>query len=193
MPRTAKKTWYKLAVAISALVTAILLAAFALPQQILCVDSGDVRADAIVVLGGGSYERPQRAAELFREHAAPAIVLTGSGDCQANKKLLTAAGVAAEAIETECESRSTRENALFTAPLLHKLGARRVILVTSWYHSRRALRCFRHYVPEIQFYSRPAYFAYPRSQWPRQGMRGYIRAEYVKLVGYWVCYGVCPF
>src|ERR1035441_10336009 len=71
-------------------------------------------------------------------------------------------------------------------------GAKRVIIVTSWYHSRRALHAFQHYAPDIQFYSRPAYFGYPRTQWSRAGISGYIRAEYVKLAGYWVCYGVCP-
>jgi hypothetical protein len=72
-------------------------------------------------------------------------------------------------------------------------GAKRVIIVTSWYHSRRALHTFQHYAPDIQFYSRPAYFGYPRTQWSRAGISGYIRAEYVKLAGYWVCYGVWPF
>jgi uncharacterized SAM-binding protein YcdF (DUF218 family) len=72
-------------------------------------------------------------------------------------------------------------------------GAKRVIIVTSWYHSRRALHTFQHYAPDIQFYSRPSYFGYPRTQWSRDGISGYIRAEYVKLAGYWVCYGVWPF
>jgi hypothetical protein len=48
-----------------------LSAALLFPQQVLCVDSGIVQADALVVLGGGSYERPIRAAELFRAGAAP--------------------------------------------------------------------------------------------------------------------------
>ena len=114
----------------------------------------------------------------------------------------------AAAIEVEAKSRSTKQNALFTIPLLRAMNTalsdhpvegedwragrrlKRVIIVTSWYHSRRALHCFRHYAPDIQFYSRPSYFAYERSHWRPEGMRGYLRAEYVKLAGYWVCYGV---
>ena len=175
------------------LLMVLLSAAFFFPQQILCVDSGDMKADALVVLGGGAYERPARAAELFHSGAAPRIIVSGAGDAEANKQVLVGKGVPASAIETESESRSTRQNAEFSIPLLRALGAKRVIIVTSWYHSRRALCAFEHYGPDIQFYSRPAYFGYPRAQWSRDGVSGYIRTEYLKLAGYWVCYGVWPF
>jgi uncharacterized SAM-binding protein YcdF (DUF218 family) len=97
------------------------------------------------------------------------------------------------AIGLEGASRSTKENAQFCIPLLRALGARRVIIVTSWFHSRRALHTFQHYAPDLQFYSRPSYYGYPRVQWSRAGISGYIRGEYVKLAGYWVCYGIWPF
>ena len=178
-------------------------AAFAFPQQVLCVDSGNVRADALVVLGGGSYERPTRAAELFRSGAAPNIIVSGAGDSNINRQILAAAGVPPNAIELEFKSRSTRQNARFSIPLLRRLEAERrahgetrplqVIIVTTWYHSRRALHTFQHYAPDIQFYSRPSYFAYQRNQWKPEGVRGYVRTEYLKLLGYWLCYGICPF
>jgi len=187
------KSRLKALLALLGLLAGLTAAGLFFPHQVLCVDSGATNADAAVVLGGGSCERPQRAAELFHQHAAPRIFLTGYGDCETNQKLLTAAGVPAEAIELECKSSSTRDNARFTIPLLRARGARRVIIVTSWYHSRRALNCFRHYAPDIQFFSRPSYYAYPRQQWVRSGIRGYLRVEYVKLLGYWICYGVCPF
>jgi uncharacterized SAM-binding protein YcdF (DUF218 family) len=195
--------------------------AFAFPQQVLCVDSGNVQADALVVLGGGSGERPTRAAELFRDGAAPRIIVSGAGDGEGNKRLLVSRGVPPAAIELERKSRSTKQNAQFSIPLLRAMnardlvatphptlspseaereveghgsaGAKRVIIVTSWYHSRRALHAFQHYAPDIQFYSRPSYYAYPRTQWSRQGIAGYIRSGYAKLAGYWVCYGICPF
>ena len=198
--------------AVLGLLALLLAAAFIFPQQILCVDSGNVQADALVVLGGGSWERPTRAAELFRSGAAPRIIASGAGDCANNLRLMVAAGVPASAIELECKSLSTKQNAQFSIALLRAMrapdvgptphereaggrgaaGAKRVIIVTSWYHSRRALHTFQHYAPDIQFYSRPAYFGYPRTQWSRDGVAGYIRAEYVKLAGYWVCYGVWP-
>lgn len=168
------------------------LAAFVFPQELLCVDSGSVQADAIVVLGGGSWERPIRAAELFQAGAAPRIIISGQGDAGINQRLLVSKGVPPSAIQVEPNSTSTRQNAQFTIPLLRAAGAKRVILVTSWYHSRRALRCFRHYGPDLVFYSRPAYYAYARQDWERQGITRYLRNEYVKMLGYWVVYGVCP-
>jgi uncharacterized SAM-binding protein YcdF (DUF218 family) len=101
--------------------------------------------------------------------------------------------VPAHLIEMEDQSRTTRENAIDAVQLLRKLGAHRVIIVTSWYHSRRALACFEHYGPEIQFYSRPSYFASRRADWVRLKMTHRIYLEFPKLVGYWVCYGVTPF
>ena len=187
------------------LLALLLSAALFFPQQILCVDSGDVQADALVVLGGGSMERPIRAAELFRSGVAPSIIVSGRGDFALNRKILLAAGVPASAIHVELESNSTKQNAQFSIPLLRALGAERkaqgeesplrVIIVTSWYHSRRALHTFQHYAPDIQFYSRPSYYGYPSKaeSAERKAMNGYMRTEFVKLAGYWVCYGVCPF
>jgi uncharacterized SAM-binding protein YcdF (DUF218 family) len=70
---------------------------------------------------------------------------------------------------------------------------RRVIIVTSWYHSRRALKCFEHFAPEIKFYSRPSYFAFAREDWTRLGISKRMRLEFLKLPGYWIRYGVNPF
>ena len=94
--------------------------------------------------GRGLGERPERAAELFKEHAAPRIIVSGFGDCEINRRILLKAGVPANAIQLEDRSRTTRENAGFTIQLLRAENVHRVILVTSWYHSRRALACFEH-------------------------------------------------
>jgi len=167
--------------------------AYIFPHQLLTVESGDVKADALIVLGGGSEERPKRAAELYKTGAAPIIIVSGVGDCDLNVHILKQAGVPETAIFVERRAVSTLENAKFSIPLLRQMGARRVIIVTSWYHSRRALACFRHVAPDIEFYSRPAYLTYPRSKWGVYDTNIDIRAEYMKLLGYWVWYGVCPF
>ncbi len=163
------------------------------PQPFLTVDSGPVTGEVIVVLGGGSRERPERAAELFKERAAPRIIVSGYGDAENNRRLLVAAGVPAKAVELENRSKTTRENAQFTNRLLREEKVKRVILVTSWYHSRRALACFRHDAPEIKFFSRPSYFATARADWSHNRIGSRIRLEYAKLLGYWVRYGVWPF
>jgi uncharacterized SAM-binding protein YcdF (DUF218 family) len=106
---------------------------------------------------------------------------------------LVAAGVPANAIELETQSRTTMENAQFTIQLLREEKLTRVIIVTSWYHSRRAVACFRHYAPELKFYSRPSYFATARADWPHNRIGSRVRLEYAKLLGYWIRHGVCPF
>lgn len=185
----------KLAIALAGALGGILalgLLAFMLPHQVLCVDSGETHGDVMVVLGGGGPDRPTRAAELFRASAAPKIIVSGNGDCESSQQILVWAGVPKDAIRLECDSRNTKENAQYSIPLLRAAGAKRVIIVTSWYHSRRALCCFQHYAPEIQFYSRPTYAAYNRDQWSNGRVSNRIRLEYVKLAGYWVRYGIMP-
>jgi uncharacterized SAM-binding protein YcdF (DUF218 family) len=188
-----RKRLLQASLALIGLAALLALFAWSFPQQVLCIESGPTKADAIVLLGGGSYERPARAAELFKEGVAPRIIITGAGDDEINRHLLLKAGVPDHAIRVESASKSTKENALFTIPLLREDHATNVILVTSWYHSRRTLKCFRHFAPDLRFHSRPSYYAYPRAEWHTQGIARRIRAEYPKLLGYWICYGVCPF
>jgi uncharacterized SAM-binding protein YcdF (DUF218 family) len=171
----------------------IAVIAYFYPQDFLCVDNGNVSADVIIVLGGGSHERPERATELFKQHAAPRIILTGEGDDEINRQILLRAAIPAKVIQVENKSRTTEENAEFTIKILRAEKIRSAILVTSWYHSRRALKTFEHYAPEIKFYSRPSYFAIARADWKKLGINKRMRLEFLKLPGYWIRYGVCPF
>ena len=168
--------------------------AYFYPEKILCVDSGPVAADMIVVLGGGVHEqRAERAAELFRQRAAPRLLITGAGDDEINRLILLHNGVPAGIIEVEGESTTTRENAEFTLKLLRAENVHRVILVTSWYHARRALKTFEHYAPDLKFYARPSYATFAREEWPQRGNGHRMRLEFLKLPGYWLRYGVNPF
>jgi uncharacterized SAM-binding protein YcdF (DUF218 family) len=191
MPRG--KRLRKIALAMGIALVLLLGALYAFPQKVLVVDDGAPKADIILVLGGGSGERPNRAAELFRSNAAPRILVSGAGDADGNRLSLLHRGVPRGAISLEPNSKTTKENALFSIPLLRAAGAKRVILVTSWYHSRRALNCFRHYAPDLTFYSCPSYYGYARSEWTHENLRRKIHAEYTKTLGYWLCYGVFPF
>ena len=186
------KFFFKVALALFVLLVLLAAAAIFSPQQFLCVDSGNVTADVIVILGGGSHDRPSRAAELFKQHAAPRILITGAGDDRINRQFLISNGVPSGAIEVENKSVTTRENAEFTVKLLRAEKIHSAIFVTSWYHSRRALKTFEHYAPEIKFYSRPSYFAFARKDWTRN-LTKRIYLEYIKLPGYWIRYGVRPF
>jgi uncharacterized SAM-binding protein YcdF (DUF218 family) len=163
------------------------------PQPFLCVDSGPATAEVIIVLGGGgTHERPIRAADLYKEHAAPRVLISGAGDGGINRHILLKDGVPAADVEIEGKSRTTRQNAEFSIAILRAEGVHSAIIVTSWYHSRRALRTFEHYGPGIKFYSRPSYFWYRHGHWTYDFFR-HVYLEYIKLPGYWVTYGVCPF
>jgi uncharacterized SAM-binding protein YcdF (DUF218 family) len=161
------------------------------PQQALTVDSGYTKADEMVVLGGGDG-RAERAAELYQQGAAPGILVTGYGDCEINIALLEKGGVPTAVITAEPRALTTEQNAMFSVPILRKMGAQRVIIVTSWYHSRRAAACFEHFAPDIEFYSRPSYLDYRPDNINRARYNQHVNLEYLKLLDYWVSYGVCP-
>jgi uncharacterized SAM-binding protein YcdF (DUF218 family) len=177
------------------LVLLVLLAVAALifPRPFLTVDSGPVNAEVIILLGGGSHARAERVIQLFKDSAAPRIIVSGYGDCEINRFLLINAGVPAKAIQLENQSRTTQENAQLTVKLLREQKVKRVIIVTSWYHSRRALACFEHYGPELMVYSRPSDFTTARGDRSGNRIGSRARLEYLKLLGYWAYYGVYPF
>jgi len=184
----------RIALALVILFCALAIAAIAFPQKFLCVDSGPAKADVIIILGGGtgSHERAERAAEFFKQQAAPRIIVSGAGDDEINRRILVEHGVPTNVIQLESRSETTAQNAQFTTKLLRAQNLHSVIIVTSWYHSRRALKTFQHYAPAIKFYSRPSYFAFKRGDWTRL-LAKRIYLEYAKLAGYWIRYGVCPF
>jgi len=187
-----KKRFLKIAAILFALLALLALALFFFPQKFLCLDSGPSRADVIILLGGGNHERAARAAELFNQRVAPRIIVSGAGDAEINRRILIKDGVPAADIQLEPKSRTTRQNAMFSVKLLRQQNLRSAIIVTSWYHSRRALHTFEHFGRGIKFYSRPSYFWYTRSGWSYEFYR-HVYLEYLKIPGYWVGYGVCPF
>jgi uncharacterized SAM-binding protein YcdF (DUF218 family) len=56
--------------------------------------------------------------------------------------MLTTLGVPRTAIRLDAQSRNTRENAINARVILDRLGARRVLLVTSAQHIGRAMKAF---------------------------------------------------
>ena len=188
-----RKRILKIAAAILLFILLVAAVMYFFPEPFLCVDSGPATADVIIVLGGGgTHERPFRAAELFDEQAAPRILATGAGDDVINAHIMMRDGVPASAIQLEGKSKTTRENAEFSIKLLRAENVHSAIIVTTWYHSRRALKTFEHYGPGIKFYSRPSYFWTKRSDW-RYDFGRHVYLEYIKLPGYWLGYGVWPF
>ncbi|MBS3743794.1 MAG: YdcF family protein [Wenzhouxiangellaceae bacterium] len=123
-------------------------------------------ADAIVALGGGiqpatsrnpypdlgaASDRYWHAARLWRAGKAPEIVVSGgampwrdarSTEAEAAVRFLVELGVPDNRILLESASMDTRQNAQMTEAVLRTRGARKVLLVTSALHMRRALARF---------------------------------------------------
>ena len=146
-----------------------------------------------MVVLGGAIDRPARAAELFQAGEAPRILVTGTTDCLTHCKFLKTHGVPPDRISGEDASSTTHDNARFSVPILRSMGAKQVIIVTTWYHSRRALACFRHEAPDMEFYSRPSYFWYPGSGNRSKYVEAIQRIEVVKLFWYAIRYRIWAF
>jgi uncharacterized SAM-binding protein YcdF (DUF218 family) len=123
------------------------------------VVNGPQKADVILVLAGETQFRPARALELLRQGYAPGMILnvpTQARIYQWSQTELAAKYVAglpeAKAISMcAIAGLSTKDEALDSRPCLQARGAHRVLIVTSSYHTRRALSIFRHELPEYTF------------------------------------------
>jgi uncharacterized SAM-binding protein YcdF (DUF218 family) len=83
------------------------------------------------------------------------------------------------------EVRSTIDEARAMGPIFHRLGARRVLLVTSNFHSRRAAQVFRLLLPEFEFRMEgsPDHTFDPHAWWKTPGQRHLLFSEYQKMIG----------
>ncbi len=140
------------------------------------------RADAIVVLGRGPELRSERiweAATLWQQQRAPLVFVSGWGDAQPMQQLLVKRGVQPEAIAGEPCSRTTEENAQFTAALLQPQGIRQILLVTDSPHMLRSWLTFRSFGFAVIPHSNPLP---PQLQHRKQAFL--LVREYVGLASY---------
>ena len=194
-----------------ALFIALLLIAWPLlawvAARALVVSAEMPHADALAVLSGGSAyrERAERAAQLFKEGRSPTIVLTNDGQrsgwssaqqrnpffVEREAEELKKAGVPAERIEVVPQVvSSTYQEAwvLRQYAAVHNLHS--VLVVTSAYHSRRALwtlrRIFRGSGIEIGLDTPPTGDETPAPTTWWLSWRGWqnVGGEYLKIVYY---------
>jgi uncharacterized SAM-binding protein YcdF (DUF218 family) len=108
-------------------------------------------ADAVLVLAGDGYgHRILRGAELVRQGFAPRAFVSGplgfygSHECDLAIPFAVARGYPESYfVPLANQARSTREEARLTVPELRRRGVRKLLLVTSDYHTRRAGTIFR--------------------------------------------------
>ena len=171
---------------------ALVLVALVASPLLLMVKQEPEKADCIVVLGGGVEDRAPLAAELYRKGWAGKVLVTGAGDSADNRRRLMREGVPGAAIWMEPRARTTRENALLSLPMLREHGVHRGLVVTTWFHSRRALACFREYAPEVEWVSVPSRHHLMGGWFPDSYAFTRVWKEYLKTVYYVVRFRVWP-
>jgi uncharacterized SAM-binding protein YcdF (DUF218 family) len=142
----------------SLLLVLLLVIAFGFFAGRLLVVNAPEKADAIVVLGGGSDDnRYYRGLELLRAGYAPRMYLDALADTQkfghpetvyAQKFVEESAGPDVPRVKVcGIVGDSTVAETAAVARCLQADGAHRVLLATSEYHTRRALSIFRKSLP----------------------------------------------
>jgi uncharacterized SAM-binding protein YcdF (DUF218 family) len=149
-------------------------------------------ADLIYVLAGDFWgSRVLMGANLGSQGWAPKVIMSG-GRYQDRYASDLAVDFAVEHgyprslfLPIRLEALSTIEEARSMGPIFHRLGAKRIILVTSNFHSRRAAQVFRTFLPEFSFRIEGvpdnAFDVHAWWQTPRE--RHLLYSEYEKIAG----------
>lgn len=161
-------------------------------HRLLVVSVPMSHADAIVVLGGEPLARPLEAARLYKEGVATRVFVTGAGDAGECKRVLMGAGVPAKAITLENKSTTTYSNATLLKPFLEEAKVRSALIVTSPFHTRRALATFRKVIPSITFGVTDASIGWWSRPQGRGDLNRFVGLEFLKTAEYWLIYGVSP-
>lgn len=166
------------------------------------------RADAIFVFGGDPDIRPYAGAALYRRGLAPLVLVPGmeTGRLAAQgliptqtelfQRVLRKEGVPGSAImvlEMPGGTSSTTEDAEVLRAWALRTGARRIIAVTTTYHTRRARYALRRALKgmgvQVMMDGAPARGFTERDWWQAEsGLTTYVN-EYIKLVRYEVAGG----
>jgi uncharacterized SAM-binding protein YcdF (DUF218 family) len=161
-------------------------------------------AELIYQFGCGFVERSRVSAELYHRGLAPRIVLmrvyqdpalwgTYPNETEISVRILLGLGVPRSAIEVYRSgdgTSSTTEEAEMLNRVLRRDGRRRVIAVTSWYHTRRARWALRRALGDlparIQMAAAPTTDWDENNWWRHEAGAIAIAEEYLKLLHNWV-------
>jgi len=162
------------------------------------VDESPQASDAIVILSDDDYDavRASRAADLFKADWAPRIVASGrslrpyASIAELMQHDLTDRGVAADAVvRFPNRARNTLEEAGAVSTFLTSRGWKKILIVTSNYHTRRARYIYDHVLApgtELRMVAAadPAYD--PNSWWrTREGLKTFFYECVGFIVAHW--------
>ena len=149
---------------------------------------------ALVLAGDSSGNRILKAGELVRQgYTSKALVsgppgIYGFHECELAIPFAEKAGYPESYfLHFEHQAHSTAEEADAAIPELRRIGARKVLLVTSDYHTRRAGRIFRAKAPDITFdvVSSPDFYFTPDNWWRNREARKTFAIEWMKTFAEW--------
>jgi uncharacterized SAM-binding protein YcdF (DUF218 family) len=162
------------------------------------VDEAPQVSDVIVILSDDNYaaDRAWKAAQLFRSGMAPHILASGrllrpyAGIAELMEHDLKALGVPANAIvPVTHRATNTREEAIADAQVIAAHGWKKVLLVTSNYHTRRADYIFERALPagtELRVVSAPDSEYDPNTWWQtRNGLKRFLYESAGYVVAMW--------
>jgi uncharacterized SAM-binding protein YcdF (DUF218 family) len=169
------------------------------------INDPPAKSDAIVVLGGGLEYRPFAAAEFYKRALAPKILVMDVAlsptetmglkepERSVTKLILIHEGVPPDAVETVGQAvKNTYQESLAVLEWAKQHGAKRLLITTEIFHTRRVKWLFRKRFKSTEIQIAVA-AAEPReysvSNWwqNEQGLLAF-QNEWVKLPYYWVKY-----
>ena len=138
--------------------TAMLVTFAANAGRLLVVDDPQA-SDVILVLAGETDHRPARAVQLLEQGYARRVVIDvpaearifGSTELQLAEKYVQGLPQASSIRICPIEGLSTRDESHDAEKCLASESGRRILIVTSEFHTRRALGIFRHELPGYSF------------------------------------------
>jgi uncharacterized SAM-binding protein YcdF (DUF218 family) len=162
------------------------------------VDETPQVSDVIVILSDDNYgaDRAARAAQLFKSGMAPRVLASGrllrpyAGIAELMEHDLKALGVPANAIvPVTHRATNTREEAIADSQAIAAHGWKKVLLVTSNYHTRRANYIFERALPpgtELRVVSAPDSEYDPNNWWQtRNGLKRFLYESAGYVVAMW--------
>lgn len=158
--------------------------------------SGPVEADAVFVFAGdGTGRRITKAAELVREGYAPVAIVSGPQayygmyECDLAIPFAVHEGYPESYFEHfEHNAHSTEEEVDLAAPMIREHGIHRLLLVTTDFHTRRAMKQMRRVLPDVELtmVAAPDENFTADGWWKsRQGQKTFLY-EWLKTVATWI-------
>jgi uncharacterized SAM-binding protein YcdF (DUF218 family) len=159
------------------------------------------KSDVIVVLAGETDQRPARALELLRQGYAGKVVFDVPGNAKVYGSTYVeiaqrwAASLPEASALTVCPIRglSTKSEVAESTECAKNAGAGSILLVSSDFHTRRALSVFKHHLPHTSIHVAAAYdaaqFGQPwwrQRQWAKTNVDEWLRLLWWECVDRWL-------